>query len=283
MSYNRIHFLHFLFFLISNNQLNSLENDDIEQINGEWRLVGEVPIKDNGKCNIDRVDGNKLNQNEFVNEYAFTKPLIIENIDNTEFQRLTTRSQILKDWTGVPIVLNSANTHSYKRVESTIDKYIDTYLKPQSLDVLGNETLYLFGDIDPEVWKKLLDKYKQPKWKVPSHEVALSFGIAAAGTGVPFHFHGPGFAEVIHGSKRWFLTPHEQKPKFDPDNSTLEWYINKYPKLAENELPFECLMKTGELIYFPDKWYHATLNMETSVFISTFLSPIRGKLKKQEL
>ena len=40
-----------------------------------------------------------------------------------------------------------------------------------------------------------------PKWTVPDHEAALSFGIAGAGTGVPFHFHGPGFAEVIHGSK----------------------------------------------------------------------------------
>lgn len=29
----------------------------------------------------------------------------------------------------------------------------------------------------------------------------LGFGIAGAGTGVPFHFHGPGFAEVIHGHK----------------------------------------------------------------------------------
>lgn len=28
-----------------------------------------------------------------------------------------------------------------------------------------------------------------------------------------------------------------------------------------------------QAIYFPDKWWHATLNLDTSVFISTFLSP----------
>lgn len=100
----------------------------------------------------------------------------------------------------------------------------------------------------------------------------MSFGIAGVGTGVPFHFHGPGFAEVIHGSKRWFLQPFEKKPIFNPDQSTLQWYYTVYPTLSDNEKPLECLMNPGELIYFPDKWWHATLNTETAVFISTFLS-----------
>lgn len=30
---------------------------------------------------------------------------------------------------------------------------------------------------------------------------ALSFGIAGALTGVPFHIHGPTFAETIYGRK----------------------------------------------------------------------------------
>ena len=30
-------------------------------------------------------------------------------------------------------------------------------------------------------------------------------------SGVAFHFHGPGFSEVIHGSKQWFLFPPNQE------------------------------------------------------------------------
>jgi len=30
---------------------------------------------------------------------------------------------------------------------------------------------------------------------------STSFLIVAAGTGVPFHFHGPGFGEVVFGRK----------------------------------------------------------------------------------
>lgn len=26
-----------------------------------------------------------------------------------------------------------------------------------------------------------------------------------------------------------------------------------------------------QVLYFPDRWWHATLNLDTSVFISTFL------------
>ncbi|CAD5219061.1 unnamed protein product [Bursaphelenchus xylophilus] len=241
--------------------------------NGGWKLVREIPIAGTGRCTVQRRDGKTLTQTEFLNEFAYTQPLIIYNVENGEFAHKTGRLEMLKSFEDTPVTLNSANTHSYTRVPTTFGDYLSTHLKPQSLETLGNETLYLFGDIDPELWKPLLSAYKQPKWTVPDMEPALSFGIAAVGTGVPFHFHGPGFAEVVHGSKHWFLTEPDRKPAFDPDRSTLDWYLNDYPKLEESERPLECLMKPGELIYFPDKWYHATLNMETSVFISTFLSP----------
>jgi len=155
-------------------------------------------------------------------------------------------------------------------VDSSFGEYVRELLRPQDLSAKGSETLYLFGDIDQTIWKPLLDEYKLPKWTVPQHEPVLSFGIAAVGTGVPFHFHGPGFGEVIYGSKRWFLTPYDSPPTFNPDRSTLDWYTNEYPKLVSK--PLECLLRPGEVIYFPDRWYHATLNAETSVFISTFLS-----------
>ncbi|KAI6176526.1 JmjC domain-containing protein [Aphelenchoides bicaudatus] len=245
--------------------------DELDETNGGWKLVGEVAVKDNGRCNIDRVNGQTLTQEMFINEYAYTKPVIIENINNDEFQRLTQKAQMLSKWETLPVTLNSANTHSYKRIETTFSDYLNTHLKMQSLKVMGNETFYLFGGLDSEVWKSLLNKYNKPIWSLPRHEAALSFGIAGSGTGA--------FAEVIFGSKRWFLTPHEEKPAFDPDKSTLDWYLNEYPKLTEDKLPLECLLKPNEIIFFPDKWYHATLNTQTSVFISTFLSPITSKLE----
>ena len=91
--------------------------------------------------------------------------------------------------------------------------------------------------------------------------------------GVPFHFHGPTFAESIIGRKRWFLYAPEDKPFWNPDKSTLHWFLEEYINLSEAKKPLECILDPLDVIYLPDKWWHATLNVDKVVFISTFLSP----------
>ncbi|XP_042827214.1 jmjC domain-containing protein 8 isoform X3 [Panthera tigris] len=72
--------------------------------------------------------------------------------------------------------------------------------------------------------------------------------------------------------QRWFLYPPEKTPEFHPNKTTLAWLQDVYPALAPSERPLECTVQAGEVLYFPDRWWHATLNLDTSVFISTFLS-----------
>jgi hypothetical protein len=57
--------------------------------------------------------------------------------------------------------------------------------------------------------------------------------VAGPGSGVPFHFHGPGFGEAVHGRKRWFLTRPEIRPQFHPNETTLQWFLQKYPTVIE--------------------------------------------------
>ena len=70
-----------------------------------------------------------------------------------------------------------------------------------------------------------------------------------------------------------FLTDPEVRPEFHPNKTTLQWYFQDYQKVKSEIQLYECTLRPGEIIYFPDKWWHATLNLDTSVFISTFLSP----------
>lgn len=137
---------------------------------------------------------------QYFFRFAYDEPVVIYNIDNDEFRKFTARKKMLEDWSTTPVTLNSANTYSYTRVSifnilltllaiffrfyqvpSTFGEYLERHLKPQNLDTLGNETLYLFGDIDQKIWKPLLEKYRIPKWSLPGHSPALSFGIAGAG------------------------------------------------------------------------------------------------------
>ena len=109
------------------------------------------------------------------------------------------------------------------------------------------ETFYFFGDNDREEWSTFFDQYKLPPLKIPGHSPVLSFGLAGPGTGVPFHFHGPGFAETIYGRKRWFLTQPDVKPQFHPNKTTLQWFFDDYPTVREQINIYECTLKPGEV------------------------------------
>ena len=44
-----------------------------------------------------------------------------------------------------------------------------------------------------------------------------------------------------------------------------------YLSMDPTERPFECTLNPGDIIYFPNMWWHATLNLdEYTAFVSTF-------------
>lgn len=71
----------------------------------------------------------------------------------------------------------------------------------------SNESFYLFGGNYGGVWDVMRDAYKLPPCLVCAQCGAVTIGLGGHLSGVSFHHHGPGFSEVIEGSKRWFLFP----------------------------------------------------------------------------
>ncbi|XP_076033779.1 jmjC domain-containing protein 8-like [Oratosquilla oratoria] len=245
---------------------------DVEE-DGGWTTRPEDRIAQPGPCNIEVVD-KELSFKGFIDEFAFTKPVVLRHVtNNKKFKCLTKRSALLDRYGHTTVRLSSANSYSYDKRDITFDTYCTNHIHPQKPSTLGNETFYFFGDNNHEEWQDLMELYQKPPFGLPGHSPALSFGVAGPGSGVPFHFHGPGFAETLWGRKRWFMYPPEENPSFHPNRTTLQWLLEDYPKLKHNPKLFECTLSPGEIIYFPNKWWHATLNIDTSVFISTFLSP----------
>ncbi|XP_021041864.2 jmjC domain-containing protein 8 isoform X2 [Mus caroli] len=204
--------------------------------------------------------------------YAFLKPVILQGLtDNSKFRALCSRENLLASFGDNVVRLSTANTYSYQKVDLPFQEYVEQLLQPQDPASLGNDTLYFFGDNNFTEWASLFQHYSPPPFRLLGTTPAYSFGIAGAGSGVPFHWHGPGFSEVIYGRKRWFLYPPEKTPEFHPNKTTLAWLLEIYPSLALSARPLECTIQAGEVLYFPDRWWHATLNLDTSVFISTFL------------
>ncbi|XP_053550971.1 jmjC domain-containing protein 8 [Bombina bombina] len=247
------------------------EHTEYIEEDGGWLLNHYSSIEEEELCTVERRDAS-ITYTEFIQQYAHTRPVILQGItDNSEFRTLCSKQHLLQEYGERKVRLSTANTYSYEKVDVPFKEYVDQFLKPQDVNSLGCDTLYFFGDNNFTEWGSLFKKYTPPPFQIPGTSGAYSFGIAGSGTGVPFHWHGPGYSEVIYGRKRWFLYPPDKTPEFNPNRTTLAWLLETYPYLPEQERPVECTIRPGEVLYFPDRWWHATLNLDTSVFISTFL------------
>jgi hypothetical protein len=205
---------------------------------------------------------------------------------NDAFRAMNAKEALLRRWGDETIVLSTANTHSYRKVAKTLREYFDDHLRVQDLAVPGDETLYWFGDNDHERWAEHFAAYSPPPLIPRSADVAYSFGIGGPLSGVPLHVHGPGFSETLIGRKRWWLAPPRPKPAFDPNATALEWALSSRsggggaPTKGNGDGGVDfvaCTVAEGEAIYFPDGWWHATLNLDETVFISSFVNYARDE------
>ena len=99
------------------------------------------------------------------------------------------------------VQLSSANAISHTKVHRPLSHYLDTMATAVAGPARGNETFYLFGpaaELSPKL-HGIIGAYERPPFA--EADAAFSFGIGPAGSGVPFHVHGHGFSEVIHGAK----------------------------------------------------------------------------------
>jgi len=248
------------------NSTQSISHDQIDT--KAWDLTFD-PLLYSEKCNIPRRAG--LTLEDFIKDYQTTEPVIITDVtDNQLFRQLNERENLLKEYGSYIVKLSTANTHSYDKTRVLFRDYIKNMMEEQSLDRNGKDTLYHFGDNDLEEFAPLFDRYVKPPYPDSMLRGTISWGLGGSGTGVPFHTHGAVFAEVLHGMKRWFLLPPKSRPIFDPNESTLKWYSDIYTSQHDGTLQ-ECVLRPKEILYLPHGWWHATMNLGQSVFISVFI------------
>ncbi|RHY83260.1 hypothetical protein DYB37_004607 [Aphanomyces astaci] len=249
---------------------------------------------DGGKCSIDvQVD---LSCDDFVNTYLGVQPVIIRpssstsGLWNAAFSASSSRDHMETEYGELRVKMSTANSYTGKEwTEMTVSSYMATQLHDTEVGTMGNETFYLFGSTRGPAWDAFLATYNPPTLVFPSESfhppascdvntlarhtstsTSVSFGMAGRGSGVPFHFHGPGFLQQIHGRKRWFLYPPRTTPEFHPDESTLQWVKNVYPTMRAPPT-HECVLEPRDVLYFPNEWMHATLNLSPfTVFVATF-------------
>jgi hypothetical protein len=117
------------------------------------------------------------------------------------------------------------------------------------------------------------------------HYSASFLTMGAAESGVQFHRHNEGWNLLLAGAKRWFLFPPDRMPTPHYPASYIpirDWVDDHYPGLpqlgpsgATSGLA-ECVQRRGELLYVPEGWYHATVNLADTVAVAGQRAAARG-------
>ena len=98
----------------------------------------------------------------------------------------------------------------------------------------------------------------------------LSLGDDEAG--LPFHSHGSAWLAVVFGAKRWFIyepgtMPAPVRRSFNPLASTATWARQHWNSSLLGSGLIVCDQQPGELLYLPERWTHATMNLGETVAV----------------
>eukprot|EP00038_Savillea_parva_P025495 m.47944 g.47944 ORF g.47944 m.47944 type:complete len:351 (+) comp6942_c0_seq2:151-1203(+) len=245
---------------------------------GGWRLPPRHhrTLDAGTVCNMNRLAHASWLQrmDDTDGRYEPHEPVIITMpvMRQARFRDICHRTELLRRFGHKNVTLASANSHSYDKRSVLFETYVNSMLEPMDLSAVARDTFYLFGDNDYNDWVNFTDHYARPVWGYPDRDPFFSFGVGGSGSGVPFHTHGAVFAEVLWGRKRWFATSPDNRPNFSPHNTSLDWVTNVLPHTDRSSIGLlDCTLGPGEILWLPAQWWHATLNIGDTVFMSTFV------------
>ena len=104
--------------------------------------------------------------------------------------------------------------------------------------------------------------------------------IGVSGTGIEWHMHADGWNGLACGHKRWFLLPPTSIPPRYPRpletrGGMLNWFRRFYHDFSQLEGAREIVQRPGDVLYVPEGWYHATINIGETLGVSSQLLSVR--------
>ena len=100
------------------------------------------------------------------------------------------------------------------------------------------------------------------------------FFLGVTHSGTYWHKHTVANNAVVHGRKRWLLLAPTIKlpgPHMNNGMTMVEW-IEKYYDEAK---PLDCIQEAGTILHIPERWMHATINLEDTIGIAVEAGPAK--------
>jgi len=257
----------------------------------DWRRHDSPPFEGR-PCTVPRARVDELSLEAFAEARARAEaPVVVVGLGarRAGFVERVERGALLETLGDATVTLSSANAHSRGKLRKSLREYVEEDVAAKrsanASEEDASEVWYWFGDhaeSDGTIsagFETLFAAYEDLEYARDA-DVAHSFGVGGQFSGVPMHTHGPGWSESLIGRKHWFLAPPDATPNFDPNVTAYAWALEAFRRgdVREGEGGIlECTVNAGEAIYFPPNWWHATVNLDESVFMSSFVNSVRAR------
>ncbi|KAL1344644.1 hypothetical protein HN51_018514 [Arachis hypogaea] len=236
-------------------------------------------------------DGNverrkDLSLKDFYDQYDAKKPVMLTGLAETwPARHKWTTDQLLQNYGDVAFKISQ---RSSRKVSMKFKDYV-SYMEVQH----DEDPLYIFDEKFGEVAPSLLKDYSVPHlfqedfFDILDAEQRPSYRWLIIGpqrSGASWHVDPAltsAWNTLLSGRKRWALYPPGKVPlgvtvhvnEEDGDvnietPSSLQWWLDYYPLLPDEDKPIECTQLPGETIYVPSGWWHCVLNLETTIAVT---------------
>ncbi|KAJ4965124.1 hypothetical protein NE237_016973 [Protea cynaroides] len=227
-----------------------------------------------------------LSLEDFHHKYDGQKPVLITELAETWPARSKwTVDQLLENYGDTEFRISQ---RSAKKIKIKFKDYV-LYLKLQH----DEDPLYIFDDKFGEAAPGLLKDYSVPYlfqedlFDVLDRDQRPPFRWLIIGperSGASWHVDPAltsAWNTLLCGRKRWALYPPGRVPlgvtlhvtEEDGDvnietPTSLQWWLEIYPLLADEDKPIEFTQLPGETIFVPSGWWHCVLNLETTIAVT---------------
>jgi hypothetical protein len=158
----------------------------------------------------------------------------------------------------------------------TLTQFIDEVMKGKEQD--QPELRYIFNTMEksklrddftiPDVIHKVTPEPTAANEDYTTEPGVFEFTIGPAGSGSHPHVHYGAWNALVHGRKRWIMWAPSVLKEHDVNVTmpAVEFFTDVLPIMTKrNEQIYEFIQEAGEIVFVPDQWGHAVLNLEPSV------------------
>jgi len=141
-------------------------------------------------------------------------------------------------------------------------------------DSLGGARLFAFGSDLLHRFPELREDFDETPALLDGIEVYgqgvevvnSEFSFGPPGSGASLHFHENAVNALAYGRKRWLLRAPDQAAYSRQPTAELLKHWRSLPQSSVK--PMECTQQSGDVLFVPEHWTHATFNLAESIGVA---------------